>query len=115
MLALSAALRAWKISYARSIIVKITMGTPMGKVELLNPNGTGFTLPASGNGRWEQMQVIAHAFTTGATAKINANVATLLGLLHRLTRLTSETWNSTQNWWELSVNDAALLFKSGKG
>ena len=80
------------------------MTSPIGTVALLKLDGTPLKTYQFSTGI---IQVIAHAFTSGATSKINANVATLLALPANGAYL--QTWNPTQNWWELSIENTALL------
>ena len=97
-------IRGWTASYTRAVAIKITMASPMGAVALLKLDGTPLKTYQFSTGI---IQVIAHAFTSGATSKINANVATLLALPANGAYL--QTWNPTQNWWELSIENTALL------
>ncbi|HEX7540573.1 MAG TPA: neuraminidase-like domain-containing protein [Anaerolineales bacterium] len=94
----------WTASYTRAVAIKITMGNPMGAVALLKLDGTQLRTY-----QWPMgtVQVIAHAFTSGVTTKINPNVATLLALPANETYL--QTWNPAQNWWELSIENTALF------
>ena len=69
--------RGWTASYTRAVAIKITMASPIGTVALLKLDGTPLKTY-----QWPTvtMHVIAHAFTSGVTSKINPNVATLLAL-----------------------------------
>ncbi|MEI6268261.1 MAG: neuraminidase-like domain-containing protein [Methylococcaceae bacterium] len=92
----------WTARYTRAIAIKITMDNRIGAVESLTLDGAQL--------KYQQltlrtMQIIANAFTSGANSKINPNVAELLGLPANETYL--QTWNPTQNWWELSVAKTA--------
>ena len=98
-------IQGWIATYTRAIAIKITMGKTIGTVEWLKLDGTQFKPPR----QWRSgtVQVIAHAFTSGATTKITPNVAELLGLPANETYL--QTWNPTRNWWELRVENTALF------
>ena len=94
----------WIATYIRAIAIKITMGSDMGAVQLLKLDGTplrAYQFPLG------MMQIIVHAFTSGATTTINQTVARWLEFPANETYL--QTWNPTQNWWELSVTNTAVF------
>ena len=101
----STLVRAWTASYTRTIAIKITMGLPMGAVELLKLDGTQFNppreLPTA------ILQYIGGSFTSGATSKIDPKVAAWLDL--PANEIYSQVKNPTKNWWELSVTNSALF------
>ena len=100
----SGIVQAWVARYTRAIAIKITRGSPMGTVELFRLNGRQIKVyELSG----KTIQIIAQAFTSGATSTINANVATLLAL--PADEIYTQTWSPTQNWWELSIKNWALV------
>ena len=97
----------WRATYTRAIAIRITMGSPMGAVELLKLDGTQWKPPR----QWQSeiIQVINHAFTPDTTSKIDPNVAQLLEL--PANEIYFQTWNTTRNWWELSVkNTSTFIF-----
>ena len=100
----SGIVQAWVARYTRAIAIKITSGSPMGTVELFRLNGRQIKVYEL-NGK--TIQIIAQAFTSGATSTINANVATLLALPAH--EIYTQTWNPAQNWWELSIKNWALV------
>jgi len=100
----SGIVQAWVARYTRAIAIKITRGSPMGTVELFRLNGRQIKVYEL-NGK--TIQFIAQAFTSGATSTINANVATLLALPAH--EVYTQTWIPTQNWWELSIKNWALV------
>ena len=100
----SGIVQAWVARYTRAIAIKITRGSSMGTVELFRLNGRQIKVYEL-NGK--TIQIIAQAFTSGATSTINANVATLLALPAH--EIYTQTWSPAQNWWELSIKNWALV------
>lgn len=100
----SGIVQAWVARYTRAIAIKIMRGSPMGTVELFRLNGRQIKVYEL-NGK--TIQIIAQAFTSGATSTINANVATLLALPAH--EIYTQTWSPIQNWWELSIKTWALV------
>ena len=100
-------LRAWMVRFTRSVAIKITMGNPVGAIELFKVDGSQFNPPR----RWQYgfgvLQVIAGSFANGATSTLNPHVAQLLGLSANEAYV--QTLNPARNWWELRIENTALF------
>jgi hypothetical protein len=105
-----ALLQFWTASYTRAVAIRITPSGSVGAVELFKLDGTTPIRTYQWPGG--VVQIIAHAFTSGVTSKINANVALLLEI--PADEPYSQIWNPAKNWWELSIKNTAWLARMGQ-
>lgn len=105
----NASQQSWTARYTRGLAIQADMATGTVKLFKLNNADRPFKTYRYGKGT---IETIKGAWTDGATAKINWNVAQLLEIPPDETY--QQIWNADRNWWELSVTQEARFMFIGR-